>query len=114
MQENAVLLMTTDTLGAGDEALGKKLMSSYLYTLTQCEDVPGTIILMNAGVNLAVEGSLVLEDLKHLAGNGVTIMACGTCLDYYGLKEKLGVGEVGNMQKSAELMNRGDKVITLG
>lgn len=73
----------------------------------------GTILFFNSGVKLVVEGSPVLEDLRNLCGQGVEILACGTCLGYYELKEKIAVGEVSNMYNIAETMLRAGKVVGL-
>ena len=77
------------------------------------EPLPETIILFNSGVRLVVEGSPVLEDLQDLCGRGVEILACGTCLGYYELKERIAVGEVSNMYTIAEVILGVGKVVSL-
>ncbi len=103
--------VSSDRMGEGSEELGHVLMKSFFFALTQQDELPCCIIFYNSGVRLSVEGSPVLEDLKTLAGQGVEIVSCGTCLNYYELKEKLAVGEVSNMYDIVERMRRADLVV---
>ncbi|MGL4773249.1 MAG: sulfurtransferase-like selenium metabolism protein YedF [Clostridium sp.] len=112
-EKNIVLLITSDELGNGSEALGKTLMKNYIYALSENEELPKKIFFINSGVNLTVEGSEVLESLNTLDENGVEIYSCGTCLDFYGLKEKLEIGEITNMDTIVEAMNKSDNLIKL-
>jgi selenium metabolism protein YedF len=97
-----VAYLNSNLLGVGDEALGLILMRSFLKTLLDLNPKPNRLILINSGVRLASEGSEVLETLKNLSDQGVEILSCGTCLDFYGLKEKLKVGTVSNMYEIAQ------------
>ncbi|MGB9886073.1 MAG: sulfurtransferase-like selenium metabolism protein YedF [Moorellales bacterium] len=108
-----VLLITGAVLGRGDDELGRLLMHSFLGTLAQAEHLPRKILLLNSGVKLACEGSPVLDSLLALEGRGVEICACGTCLDYYGLKDSLCVGSVTNMYSVVETLAEAEKVIHL-
>jgi selenium metabolism protein YedF len=108
-----VILVTGDKMGEGAEELGKILVKSYFYALTEAKPYPQTIIFLNSGVRLTTEGSEVLENLEKLHAQGVEILSCGTCLDYYGLKDKLRVGEVSNMYTIVEKMNEASKVIRI-
>ena len=81
--------------------------------MTQSDVRPGTVIFMNGGVKLAVLDEQILEHLKVLAEKGVNILVCGTCLNYYGLTDKLACGQVSNMYEIYECMARAGKVITL-
>lgn len=106
-----VVVVPADTMGRGDDELGGILIRGFLYTLNEVEPLPETIIFLNSGVRLAVEGSPVLDDLQKLIDRGVEILACGTCLGHFGLKEKLALGEVSNMYTIAEtLLNAGKTV----
>ncbi len=102
--ENYVVTITSDIMGSGDEALGRILIQAFLKTLPQTSFLPRAVVFYNRGVFLAAEGSEVLEPLKTLSERGVEIIACGTCLDYFGLKESLAVGRVGNMLEIIELL----------
>ncbi|MBR4308713.1 MAG: sulfurtransferase-like selenium metabolism protein YedF, partial [Oscillospiraceae bacterium] len=90
-QGNTVVAVTSDAMGHGSDELGKQLMKGFLYALSQLEELPKTILFYNGGAKLTVEGSLSLEDLKSMEAQGVQIMTCGTCLNYYGLSDKLAV-----------------------
>ncbi len=92
-----IFFVDSDSMGKGSEELGGILMRAFLHTLGETDIKPEKIILVNSGVRLACEGSPVLEDLQLISSQGVEILACGTCLNYFNLKEKLGVGRVSNM-----------------
>ena len=87
------------------------LMKAFVFALSQQETLPDTILCYNGGVKLTCEGSESLEDLKGMAARGVEIMSCGTCLNFYDLKEKLAVGEVTNMYVIVEKMSGADRVV---
>jgi selenium metabolism protein YedF len=103
----ATVFIAAAGIGAGDEALGALLMRGFIYALAEGEAAPLQVILMNGGVRLAVEGSESLENLRRLAGRGVEILACGTCLEYFQLKDQLAVGRVSNMYEIAERLQQG-------
>ena len=94
----------SDQMGEGAEELGKTLLKAFVFSLTQQDKLPKTILLYNGGAYLTCEGSPMLEDLKALEAEGVEILTCGTCLNFYGLTEKLAVGGVTNMYVIAEKM----------
>lgn len=106
-----VILCASSELGHGPAELGGILIKSYFYALGEVDAKPQTIILINSGVTLAVEGSPVLEALQKLASQGVEILVCGTCLGYLELRDKLAVGSVSNMYAIAEtLLNAGNTI----
>jgi len=107
------VFITSDHVGHGSDELGGVLMKSFLYTLARNAEAPLAVMLMNGGVRLACEGSASLDDLALLAEKGVPIKACGTCLDYLGLKDRLAVGEVGTMPDSVAALIA-DDVLTIG
>jgi selenium metabolism protein YedF len=109
--KKVVVYINSHLLGIGDEALGGILIRSFLKTLLDLEKKPSRLILINSGVQLASEGSEVLETLKKLSEEGIEILACGTCLDFYGLKEKLRVGTVSNMYDIAQSLLEADRLI---
>ena len=106
-----VVAVGSDRMGEGSEELGHILMKSFLFALTQLDDMPDKILFYNGGAKLTVEGSESLEDLKTLEEQGVEIMTCGTCLDYYGIKDKLAIGSVTNMYSIAETLQGAMSVI---
>jgi selenium metabolism protein YedF len=92
-----ILFVKSAVIGGGDDELGRVLANSFFNTLADYESSLKKIFFVNGGVTLTTNGSDILESLKKLEGKGVEIFSCGTCLDFYGLKEELGVGKVGNM-----------------
>ena len=100
-------------MGKGSEELGKILMKSFVYTLTEATPYPSTLVFFNSGVYLTCEGSEVLEDLRKLEAEGVEIISCGTCLDYYEIKDKLKVGEISNMYTIYEKLKNPTNTITI-
>jgi selenium metabolism protein YedF len=108
-----VALICTDRFGSGDERLGEILMKAFLNTLWDTEPRPAKLIFMNSGVRLTTEGSEMLDTLKLLETDGVEIFSCGTCLEYYDIKDKLRVGQVTNMYATVESLISADKVINI-
>ena len=103
-----------DVVGAGERELGYNLMKMALYTLAQGDSVPAHVLFMNDGVKLpAGEEQQVIDSLMTLHEKGSIILVCGTCLNYYGLADRLKVGTVSNMYDIMGAMQRADKVITL-
>ncbi|NLN86071.1 MAG: sulfurtransferase-like selenium metabolism protein YedF [Syntrophomonadaceae bacterium] len=113
IKAGATVVVQSNVMGQGDDVLGGVLMKSFMYTLTQMEGELETLIFLNGGVLLTTAGSEVLEHIKNLAKNGVEVLSCGTCLDFYGLADKLEVGSIGNMYTIAEEMFRARKLILL-
>ncbi len=106
------MVITSETLGKGDDELGAILMRVFLTCLGQGDEVPEVLGLMNGGVKLACEGSPVLEELKKIEERGVKVRACGTCLDFFDIREKLIVGEAGKMPETvAGLMTAEDAIV---
>ena len=103
-----------DFVGDGSIELGQSLMKMALYTLAESGDAPVSLMFMNSGVKLVAPGEeQVVESVKKLIEQGTEVLVCGTCLDYYGLKEQLSVGEVSNMYDILGRMREAAKVITL-
>jgi len=99
---NYNLLISRDVFGEGISKLGKLLLKNYLYTLLEATNLPNCILFVNSGVYLTSEGSDCVNTLKELESRGVELLSCGTCLDFYGLKDKLLVGKVTNMYEIVE------------
>lgn len=108
-----VLTVPSEFMGRGDEDLGHILIRAFFHTLGEVEPLPDTIIFLNSGVKLVVTGSPVLDDLRALADEGIAILACGTCLGHYELKDQVAVGEVSNMYTIAETLLGAGKVVSL-
>lgn len=108
-----MVMVTTDRMGYGDDALGLKLMLNFIKTLKEMGNELWRIVLVNNGVKLAVEGSAALEDLQALAAAGVTILVCGTCLTHFDLLDRKRVGETTNMLDIVTAMQLADKVVNI-
>lgn len=104
LRRNVVVVISSDTMGNGDETLGRILMKGFIFALTQQDVLPSTILFYNGGAKLTCEEAPTLEDLRSLEAQGVEILTCGTCLNHYGLTEKLSVGGVTNMYVIVEKM----------
>ena len=110
-EENTVVVIDSLHMGKGDVELGRILMKGFIYTLSEMEELPKTILFYNEGVKLAIEGAESLQDLKSLEERGVEILSCGTCLNFYGITEKLRVGSVTNMYTILERLMKATRVI---
>lgn len=110
----SVLVIQSDQMGKGDEELGRLLMKSFIYTVNETKPHPKAILFYNSGVKLTVKDSPVLDDLQDLLESGVEIISCGTCLDFYNLKDNLAVGDISNMYTIYEKMQSGTNTITIG
>lgn len=108
-----IILISTDVLGKGDRKLGETLMEAFIYTVVDANPRPQKIILLNEGVKLATSDSSVLEALGMLHKKGVEISSCGTCINFYQLKDKLKIGTITNMVEVVEALSKADKVICL-
>ena len=109
---NRVILMTKDYLGEGSEELGRNLMKTFWVCMVEADVKPSTIYFINSSVKMVVNDSVHLENIKKLADLGVEIAACGICLDFYGVKEELGVGSITNMYAITDSI-LGDNIIKL-
>lgn len=112
-QTKICVLIATDRIGRGDDELGRKLMASYLSTLKEMGPELWRLVLLNAGVKLAVEGADSVEALKELEQSGVSILVCGTCLTFFDLLEAKVVGETTNMLDVVTSLQVADKTIDL-
>ena len=109
---NRVILMTKDYLGEGSEELGRNLMKTFWVCMVEADVKPSKIYFINSSVKMVANDSIHLENIKKLADAGVEIAACGICLDFYGVKEELGVGSITNMYAITDSI-LGDNIIKL-
>jgi len=112
-KRQVVVYVASEGIGRGDEALGKKLMAAYLDTLAQFAKDISHVVLINAGVKLAVEGSPVLEQIQEMERMGARVLSCGTCLNHFGVADRLRVGSVSNMLAILEVLSGAGKVMSL-
>lgn len=110
-KKGLVVVLSANVMGTGDEKLGKALMKAFVFAVTKQDVLPETVLCYNTGAYLTCEGADTLEDLKSLEAEGVNILTCGTCLDFYGIKDKLSVGSVTNMYDIVETMEKAKSII---
>ena len=110
-EENIVVVIDSDEMGKGDEELGKILVKGFIYSLTEMETLPKTVILYNKGVLLATVNENTIEDLKKLESMGVEVISCGTCANYYHVQDKLQVGSLTNMYTIVDRQFKATKLI---
>ena len=110
-KKNTVVVISSKAMGHGGDELGVALMKGFIFALSQQEQLPTTILFYNGGASITCQDSVSLEDLKSLETQGVEILTCGTCLNFYGLTEKLAVGSVTNMYTIVEKMTGADLII---
>jgi selenium metabolism protein YedF len=108
-----VVFVGADTMGRGDDKLGRILIGAMLGALPETQPRPSAVVFMNSGVKLAVEGSEVLDKLRKLEELGMEILVCGTCLDFFNLKEKVAVGRVSNMFSILETFLEAGNVVSV-
>ena len=112
MDARKAVLVGSDTMGRGDDGLGATLMGSFLRKLLLTDPLPETIVFYTAGVKLPAEGSAVLDAVQALSSRGVDLVACGTCVGFFGLSDRIVAGRVGNMGEIAEILMR-HEVVTI-
>ncbi|WP_101773889.1 sulfurtransferase-like selenium metabolism protein YedF [Peptostreptococcus faecalis] len=110
---NEVVLIKSNKMGSGNDELGEVLIKGFLFALSEATPLPSTIMLINGGVELSAKNEATIEHLKRMEDSGVEILSCGTCLEYYGLKENLQVGSITNMYTIVETMKSASKLITI-
>lgn len=111
--KDLTIIFNSDEMGEGNEELGKILIKGLIYTIKETKPLPSTLVFYNGGVKLTCQGSEALDDLKAMEVEGVEILSCGLCLDYYGIKDNLAVGEITNMYNIYEKMRNSNNTITI-
>lgn len=107
------VFVNKEIIGSGNEDLGQSLMKMFLYTISEGEDLPKSILFMNGGVKVPTLNEQAIEHLKVLEDKGVELLVCGACLNFYGLEDKLSVGKISNMYDITNAMKDAAKVITI-
>lgn len=113
VEERQTILIKTSFLGIGDDSLGSTLMKGFIFTLTQSKPLPKKVMFLNSGVKLTTENEETVKNLQILEKEGTELVSCGTCLDFYNLKDKLKVGSVGNMYDIVDSLNQSSNKLTI-
>jgi selenium metabolism protein YedF len=108
-----VVAIGQNTMGSGSDELGAVLIKGFIYALSELDTPPETMLFFNGGVKLTSEGSGALADLKKLEAKGTIISSCGTCLDFYKIKEQLAVGNITNMYAIVSAMADSGRLINV-
>lgn len=111
LSEGYIVVLSSDEVGQEDSTLGKQLAKSFVSSLTEQDVLPEYILMFNSGVKLATKDADTLEDLQALEKMGVKIMECGICVNFFDIKEQLGVGSITNMFRITELMRTAQRVV---
>jgi len=112
-QAGPVIVLNHNGMGSGSEELGRVLLQACIFTLKDISPHPSVILCYNAGVLVAAEGAPTVPALADLVSRGVTLLLCGTCVDYYELKGKIAVGTISNMYEILQRVSTSERVITL-
>ena len=111
LRGDTVIAIASECMGNGDDQLGATLMKGFIYAVSQQEELPRAILFYNSGAKLTAEGAPTIEDLKSMEAQGVEILTCGTCANFFGLEGKQAVGSITNMYVIVEKLTAADKVI---
>jgi selenium metabolism protein YedF len=106
-----VFVISSNTLGRGDDELGTALMKAFIHTVLSLDYLPDTLIFYNTGVKLAVKDSDVLDDLKKLEEQGVELLVCGTCANFFNIKDDIAAGTISNMYDIAGAMSKAGRIV---
>ena len=108
-----LFIVNSEFFGNGNDELGQKLMGAFLKKLWAKQKKPQYIVFYNSAVKLLAKGSLHLDALHGLSDLGVDLIACGTCVDFYGLTDCIEIGRISGMEEIVNLMELCPKVITV-
>ena len=111
LRGDTVIAIASECMGNGDDQLGATLMKGFIYAVSQQEELPSAMLFYNSGAKLTAEGAVTVEDLKILEAQGVEILTCGTCANFFGLEGKQAVGSITNMYVIVEKLTAASKVI---
>ncbi|MBN2402968.1 MAG: sulfurtransferase-like selenium metabolism protein YedF [Spirochaetes bacterium] len=106
-----VFVISSDTMGKGSDELGSLLIKAFIHTAIELENRPDVMIFYNTGVKFTAQGSDTLDDLKNLEARGVKILVCGTCANFFNIKEKVAAGIVSNMYDIADTLSRAGRIV---
>jgi len=112
-KKSTAIVITNNGMSNADKKLSNVLLTNYLNLLFDEDLIPNTILFYGEGVKTVVEGSLFIESFEKLEDKGVNLIVCKTCLNFYGLLEKVKVGKIGTMADIIHYQWGVDKVITL-
>ena len=110
-RRNTVVAVTSEKMGSGDDELGAKLMVTFFRTLVMVEPAPASVVFYNSGVKLAMDDSPLLDFIKELMAKGTSVYLCTTCINHFGIKDRLPVGSFSDMYQILNMLNDADHII---
>lgn len=110
-KRNTVIAITSDLMGSGDDELGRKLLISFFRTLVLVEPPPASVVFYNSGVKMALDDSPVLDHITELKEKGTGIYLCTTCINHFGIKDRLPIGSFSDMYQILNLLKDADHII---
>ena len=110
---DTVFILSSDTLGRGNDDLGRQLMGKLVLQLATQSPKPHTIVFYNAGVKLLTGDSTCLEGLRAIEHDGTELLACGTCAGFFGITDRIAVGRVTDMREIVATLAAASKVVTV-
>lgn len=108
---DTVVVISSDVMGSGDDDLGRLLLKAFINTLTKTDMLPSRILFYNSGVKIAAAGSGSDDDLEFLFNNGVELLICGTCVNYFELQGKIKTGIISNMFDIVNILNNAGRIV---
>jgi selenium metabolism protein YedF len=108
---NFIVVFTSDKMGDGDDELGHLLIANFIKAIKDLDVLPGKIVFYNKGVTLGSNDSPVVDHLKELESMGIEMLFCATCVKYYSLEEKIGLGTLSNMFVIAQTMASAGNIV---
>ena len=112
-ETNTAVFISSNTMGKGEEELGKILIKGFIYSLSELLNPPEYLVFFNSGVKLTSKESNTIEDLKKITEKGTKVLACGTCVNYYNLGDEIAIGTIVNMYEITEIMTSCEKIINI-
>ncbi len=109
---NYAVVIKSKSMGTADKALAENLLLGFIHVLSEADKLPTHILLYGEGVKMTCKGSSAIDDFKVLEEKGVEILSCGTCLDYYEIKDELEAGKVTTMADTVRILSETDKIVT--
>jgi len=111
VKRNSVICFKNNRMGTGNDDLGEILMKAFINTIIELDTLPSSLIFYNNGVKLTIESSGVFKSLKELEDKDVKLLICGTCVDFFNIKDQIKIGIISNMYVIMEELNNADKII---
>lgn len=108
---NYAVVIKSEVMGGGDDELGRILLRAFINSLKEADKLPGSIILYNGGIRIALNGTDTARTLQELENRGVTILVCGTCIDFYDVKDCLAAGMISNIYKITKVLSEAGHVV---